>query len=293
MKTTSAPAKTSAPAQTSATAVDDLPVSPLSLTLKKGLSILSLFDSDHPTWTFGQIWRKAGLSRPTAFRLVKTLEESKYLSYDPEKGTYHLGVSILKGAYLMLSPSELARIAHPYMEELAEETTETVVLAVHADDVPIVADRVLTPRPFKPDNPVGLSMPGLANLHTRIFLAFQPEAKRREALSRPLEKRTPYTTTDPKLLAAQLADIRQKGIALGLQEWNVGMCAVAAPLFDAGGEVRASLAVVAPIERFGPKEQADHTVALKRTAAQVSRALGHSESWEPAAVQQSQKPGPL
>lgn len=256
----------------------DVSHTPLSLTLKKGLSILSLFDSEHPTWTFGEIWRTAGLSRPTAFRLVKTLEESKYLSYDPEKGTYHLGVSILKGIYLMLSPSELVRLAHPYMQELAEETTETVILAVYADEVAIIADRVDTPRPFKPDNPVGLSMPGLANIHTRIFLAFQPEQKQAQILSRPRQKRTPFTTTDPELLAAQLAKIRDEGIAIGLQEWNLGMCAVGTPVFDAGGQVRASLAVVAPVERFGRKEQAAHAASLKRAAAKVSCALGYCNS---------------
>ncbi len=252
--------------------------SPIALTLKKGLSILSLFDSDHREWTFGEIWRKAGLSRPTAFRLVKTLEEAKYLSFDSEKGTYHLGVSILKGTYLMLSPSELARVAHPYMEKLAETTTETVVLTVWADHEAVVADRVLTPRPFKPDNPVGLAMPGLANVHSRIFLAYRPEREQKMALARPAEKRTPYTTTDPETLAAKLAQIRREGVAFGLQEWNLGMCAVGAPVFDAGGQVRATLAVVAPVERFGDVDQVAYSNAVKDAAAEVSAALGYRKS---------------
>jgi DNA-binding IclR family transcriptional regulator len=254
---------------------DDRGNSSLSLTLRKGLSILSLFDSDHPTWTFGEIWRTAGLSRPTAFRLVKTLEEAKYLSFDPARGTYHLGVSILKGTYLMLSPAEVARIAHPYMEKLARTTTETVVLTAYADGEAIVADRVLTHRPFKPDNPIGLAMRGLANVHTRIFLAFQPEMEQTEVLALPVEKRTPYTTTDPALLAAQLAEIRERGVAFGLQEWNEGMCAVGAPILDSGGQVRASLAVVAPVERFGLEQQHDYASALKRVTAEVSQALGY------------------
>jgi DNA-binding IclR family transcriptional regulator len=252
--------------------------SPLALTLKKGLSILSLFDSDHREWTFAEIWRKAGFSRPTAFRLVKTLEEAKYLSFDPDKGTYHLGVSILKGTYLMLSPAELARVAHPFMEQLATATTETVVLAVWVDNEAVVADRVLTSRPFKPDNPIGLAMPGLANIHTRIFLAFGPERERTTAIPRLVERRTPYTTTDPEALAATLEQIRHEGVAFGLQEWNLGMCAVGAPVFDAGGQVRASLAVVAPVERFGEAEQQAYARAVRDTAAEISASLGYKKS---------------
>ncbi len=247
---------------------------PLSLTLKKGLAILSLFDSDHPEWTFTEIWKQAGISRPTTFRLVRTLEEAKYLSFDPRKDVYHLGVSILKGTYLMLSPTELARVAHPYMEQLAESTTETVILAVRVDHEAVIADRVLTPRPFKPDNPVGLAMPGLANVHTRIFLAYRPLAEQTEALAQPQEKRTPFTKTDPAELAAELKKIRAEGLATGVQEWNMGMCAVAAPVFDPDGQVRASLSVVAPVERFGPEERALYSAGVRTAAANVSRALG-------------------
>jgi DNA-binding IclR family transcriptional regulator len=248
---------------------------PSALTLKKGLSILGLFDSDHPEWTFSDIWRRAGLSRPTAFRLVKTLEEAKFLSFDASKGAYHLGVSILKGSYLMLSPSELARTARSYMDRLTEITTETSILAVEADHVAIIAARVLTPRPFKPDNPIGLPMPGLANVHTRIFLAYRPESEWPAALAAPIERRTPHTTTDPETLAVELKKIRQEGMAFGLQEWNLGMCAVAAPVFDAGGQVRGSLAIVAPDERFGLPERESHARAVIETALLLSSALGY------------------
>ncbi len=247
------------------------------LTLRKGLSILSLFDSDHPEWTFTDIWKSAGLSRPTAFRLVRTLEEAKFLSFDASKGTYHLGVSILKGSYLMLSPSELARTARPFLDRLTEITTETSILAVEADHVAIVAARVLTPRPFKPDNPVGLPMAGLANVHTRLFLAFRPEKEWQAVLRTPIVQRTPYTRTDPEELAAELAEIRREGVAIGMQEWNLGMCAVAAPVFDAGGQVRASLAIVAPSERFGPAQRQSYVTEVMQAARLVSAALGYHE----------------
>ncbi len=262
------------------------------LTLKKGLAILSLFDSDNPEWTFSEMWRRAGLSRPTAFRMVKTLEEAKYLSFDASKGTYHLGVSMLKGSYLMLSPSELARTAHPYMCQLTQTTTETSILAVESDHVAIIAARVLTPRPFKPDNPVGLAMPGLANVHTRIFLAYRPESEQRGALAFPQEKRTPYTRTDPADLAAELRKIRRDGVAFGLQEWNLGMCAAGAPVFDARGQVRASLAVVAPSERFGANERESHAASVVQAARQISADLGYQEHpGSDAPLERDQKPG--
>jgi DNA-binding IclR family transcriptional regulator len=143
--------------------------------------------------------------------------------------------------------------------------------------VAIIAARVLTPRPFKPDNPVGLPMPGLANVHTRIFLAYRPETEWRAALSAPIERRTPHTRVDPEELAAELAKIRREGVACGMQEWNLGMCAVAAPVFDVGRQVRASLAVVAPDERFGPAQMESYVAEVIEAARLVSGALVYHE----------------
>src|SRR5512136_1034343 len=53
-----------------------------SRTLEKGLQVLSLFDVDRPEWTFKEIREAAGLPKATGFRLVKTLENLKYLGHD-------------------------------------------------------------------------------------------------------------------------------------------------------------------------------------------------------------------
>ncbi len=249
-------------------------IGPQSLTLKKGLQILSLFDVEHPQWAFADIWKRAGISRPTAFRLVKTLEDLDFLSYDQHTGKYHLGVSMLRATYLMLSHTELARIAHPHMLALAELSTETVVLAVWTGQAAMIIDRVATSRPFKPDSTLGTFMPTLANVHSRVFLAFGPESMRVAALAKTQERRTEFTITDPAKLADELARIAREGVAYGMEEWNLGMCAVAAPVFDSANEVRACLAVVAPIERFDPEERVRYASAVKTSAAALSRQLG-------------------
>jgi DNA-binding IclR family transcriptional regulator len=96
-------------------------------------------------------------------------------------------------------------------------------------------------------------------------------------LATAIEKRTPFTRTDPEELTAELRTIRREGVVVGMQEWNLGMCAVAAPIFDAGGQVRASLAIVAPTERFGDEQRQSYVAAVIETARQISAALGYQE----------------
>jgi DNA-binding IclR family transcriptional regulator len=253
------------------------PSSSPSRTLEKGLQVLSLFDVSHPEWTLKDIRAKVGLPKATGFRLVKTLENLRYLAYDAKSGAYHLGSAMMKAAYLTLSHAGLVRVAGPYVQALADATTETVDLSVWTDQGSMIVHTVYTPRPFRPYNPPGLVMTGLTNVHSKIFVAFGPESAWDEAIAESVA-RTPYSITDPDRQRAELRKVRREGVALGIEEHNLGMCAVGAPVFDGTGEVRAILAVVVPSERFGPPERTAYGRAATDVAAQLSRELGYRPS---------------
>lgn len=247
----------------------------VSLTLEKGVRILDCFDVEHSEWSLKDLCARAGVARPTAYRLVKTLVDLKYLARDPSRGTYRLGPGLMKAAYLMSPHIQLARVARPYMEELAAETTESVVMAVWMDHEALVTDVVITPRPFRPSIPVGTILPGFCTAQAKLFLAFGSEQKRKWALSQPLERRTEHTVLDPRELEEMLVQVKHEGVAFCLQEWQLGMCALAAPVFGPNGDIVAGLAVVAPNERFGPAEMRVYAAATRRTAAQISQRLSH------------------
>ena len=244
-------------------------------TLEKGLFLLGLFDADHPEWTLKELRERAGLPKATTRRLIKTLELSKWVALDPVSGRYHLGSSALKAYYLATSDTELVRIAHPFLVQLEEETAETTILAVWSSQGPVIIDTVPTPRPFKIYTAVGMPLPGISSADAMALIAFSPEKTWDELLAKPIEKRTPKTVTDPSVLRDRLRTIRQEGVACDWEEWNDGAPAVSAPVFDQGGELRAAITVVAPIERCSPEEMQRYAAAVKKSAAALSAALGH------------------
>ena len=246
-----------------------------SLTLEKGIRILNCFDVEHPEWSLADLAARAGVARPTAYRLVKTLLDLDYLSRDPATSTYRLGPGLMKATYVMFSHAELAGIAHPFMEELTAETTESTCLGVWRDHEVLIVDVVLADRPFKLSVPIGLAMPSFGTAHSKVFLAFGPEDVRRRALAQKLERRTERTITDPQVLDEVLDQVKREGVAFGLQEWELGTCAVSAPIFGPSGQIMAAVAVVAPNERFGSAEMRTNAAAVRRTATQISQRLGY------------------
>ena len=250
-------------------------------TLEKGLFLLNLFDADHPEWTLKELREKAGLSKPTPRRLVRTLEAANWVAYDPTARKYHLGSSALRASYLVMSHSELVRLAHPLLVRLTEETTESTSLTVWADRGALIVDTVPTERSFKPFTYVGMLLDGVASADAQIILAFSPEHVREAALATPLEKRTRFTVVDPEALRSKWDKTRREGIAFDRGEWKEDAPAVAAPVFSQNGEVRASLSVVAPPERCSEQQMQGYAEAVRRAAAELSAMLGHDPDVDP------------
>jgi DNA-binding IclR family transcriptional regulator len=251
-----------------------IPRSAPTRTLEKGLFLLGLFDADHPEWTLKELRERAGLAKATTRRLMKTLEASNWVAYDGDSGMYHLGSSALRAAYLVTSHAQLVRIAHPHLMRLAAETTESCRLTVWTDNGAMIVDNVPTARLFKYRIYDGMLLDGLASANAKALVAFGPEEAWDVLLATPIEPRTPHTVTDPERVREQWRAIRQAGVAFDWGEWNVEAPAVAAPVFDRDGHVRASISVVVPVERASEDAMQKIAQAVKKTAAEVSERLG-------------------
>lgn len=242
--------------------------------LARGLTILALFDVEHPEWSLQEIAARTGISRTTAYRMLRTLEWREYVAFDPETERYHLGRAMIPGAYLALSYVGFARSTHPFLEELAKETGETVELTVESAQGAVVVDQVATSHPFKPNLPIGRTLRNMANSAVRMWAATRPPEERARLLRESQLKLTPHTTTDPEELAAMLDRAALEGVAYDLEEQDLGVCAVSAPVFGPDGDVRAVLTVVAPSDRFGPEAREKNTRAVKKAAAEMTTIFG-------------------
>lgn len=244
-------------------------------TLLRGLNILGLFDVNHPAWTFTEISRQTGLSNATANRLIKTLMSRGFLRFDVGEGKYHLGASMLRALYLLMTPTEFAGIAHPHLEKLAADTGETAAACLWTEQGPLTVDIVFTWRAIRPLAVVGEMFTGFSDANSKLFLALCPEERRRVALSKPLPRLTEFSIVDPNRLLDELDRIRQEGVAYDLQEHDLGICAVGAAVWDSTGTARGSISLVAPVERFGPGEMRRNTDRVKAAALALSRDLGY------------------
>lgn len=241
--------------------------------LARGLTILALFDVEHPEWGLNEICGRTGMSKTTVYRMARTLEARDFLAYDAKTERYHLGAAMIPGAYLTMSYVGFVRAAHPFLERLGAVTGETVELTVGSAEGAIVVDEVATAHPFRLNRPTGRILDSLANSSFRLHVAFRPPAEQRKIIGAAQHKRTRNTITDPEEIMRRLAAERAEGMAFDLEEQDLGVCAVSAPVLERDGSLKAVVTVVAPAERFGPRLRKRKAEALRSTVAELTKHL--------------------
>lgn len=242
--------------------------------LARGLSILSLFDVEHPEWSLNAVTERTGMSKTTAYRMLRTLEARDYLAYDSATERYHLGGAVFPVAYLAMSYVGFVRVAHPFLERLGQTTGEMVELTVGSAEGAVVVDEVPTAHPFRLNRPTGRILSSMANSSFRLHVAYRPVVEQRKIVASAQRQLTPKTMTDPEELMRRLAAERLDGLAYDLEEQDLGVCAVSAPIFDHNGGLKAVLTIVAPAERFGPRARKSKAEALRAMAADMTEHLG-------------------
>lgn len=241
------------------------------------MKILDCFTEDAPVLRLTDLSQRSGLSRVQVLRIASTLEAGGYLTRDPETKRYRLGIRLFHLGMLVRQQMDLRRIAEPYLQWLVDETQETARLVVPETLGPICIAVVESPRGIRVSAQLGARMPWNAATSPKVLLAYLPEDKREEILSRgQFRKFTEHTVTDPDALRAEVLGIRDRGYHIGiLGDLDPDASGVSAPVFDEQGEIVAAVNVSAPASRLTTAEAPRFIELVVHAAREISTQLGY------------------
>jgi DNA-binding IclR family transcriptional regulator len=227
-----------------------------------------------------ELGRRLGVHKATASRLVSTLAGGGLLERDRATDKYRPGFGLVRLATTAVADLDLVRKARPVMERLAEETQETVNLAVLDGREVVNIDQVAGSHAVVNVNWVGRRTPLHCTSNGKILLAHLPATERDRILAGPLDVRTPRTIGDPDVLRTQLRQARRQGYAFTVEELELGLNAVAAPVRGPGGAVVAALSVAGPAYRVTTARIPDLAGIVVQAGTEISRRMGHAERRE-------------
>lgn len=220
-----------------------------------------------------EISAELGVHKSTAFRLVATLEQHGLVEQVEGRGKYRLGVGLLRLAGATTARLDVVQEARPILKQLASDCAETVNLATLSGGSALYLDQVAGPSALGSHNWVGQHIPLHATSNGKVLLAWLDDEALKDVLGR-LPAYTERTVTGRAALRRELEQVRQAGYAVAVDELEVGLAAVAAPVRGAHGEVIASMSVSGPTFRLTETRQAEVAPLLLAAAEELSHRLG-------------------
>jgi IclR family KDG regulon transcriptional repressor len=220
---------------------------------------------------------RAGMHKSTAYRFLNTLKELGYVHQNSSNDKYSLTLKLFELGSCVLGRMQLWEQAHPIMEQLAEQTRETVHLAVLDDGRPVYLGKFESTQALRVSmsSRIGQSAPVYCTGVGKLLLAYAPAELVGQILEREqLRRFTDHTITDRSLLAKELDDIRRQGFALDNEEHEVGVRCVAAPVRNSQGATIAALSISMPSVRLPDGEIPRYRELVTKAAEEISQRIG-------------------
>jgi IclR family pca regulon transcriptional regulator len=238
--------------------------------LARGLDVLACFDGDHRNMSLSEVATAAGLARPTARRLLLTLEELGFVRSCG--GSFSLTPKVLTLGMAYVGALGLWDIARPHLEALVARTGESSSMAqLDGSDIVYVA-RASVPKIIALRVDIGTRFPAVQTSQGKVLLADLSPDELDVALAEPSRAGLPpYIGRSPDQLRDELTEIRARGWALADEELAPGVRSVAAPVRDRNGVVQAAMNVtVHAADTTIEQLLEEHLPLLLRSAGDIS-----------------------
>ena len=245
------------------------------MALQRGLRLLQLFSESPGGLTAKQVAASSRLPVSTVHRFLANLEGAGFLNCGGDS-LYHLGLACFTIGQAAMSQLDIRRVSLPYLEELNRQTRETIHLTVLHGFTAVYVEKLDSPEQLRIHSRIGAAVPLYCTAVGKVMLAYMPDDERAQSLSQlGLRRLTPNTVGSLQELEAELYRVRRNGYACDLEEHELHIRCVAAPIWDHAGRVNASLSITAPMVRMAVTRLRQLAPLIQTAGLQISRDLGY------------------
>jgi DNA-binding IclR family transcriptional regulator len=225
--------------------------------------------------SLSELARSLKLRPSTVHNIVKTLRLRGYVHQEANGARYRLGLRCYELARGVMLGRNLPELARPFLQKLATEVDETVVLSVLEQSEVYFIAHVLSQQMLAVTYNRTWMKDGYNTASGRALLAFsESDVVDRYVAAHPLPGTTQSELRRREDLDRELAKARREGYAMLRREGATAICAVAAPIRDFSGKVIAGVGLSLPALRFHGDHRKKIIHSLLRTAEEISRQLG-------------------
>ena len=249
---------------------------PLLASVRTAARVLRAFTGMDADLGVSDVARRLGISKSTAHRVLATLAAERLLEHDPQTGRYRLGLALYELGSAVSEHVDLHAASLPVLSTLRHRTGEMVHVAVLDGLEVVYVERLESHHMLPIFRRVGHRLPAHVTSSGKVMLAALPRPVLASRLAgQTLIARTPRTITDPAALLTELDQVAQRGWAMNLEEGQLGVNSIGAPIRGSDGRVMAAVSVVAASQRMRGTMINQVAALVVEAASVISSRLGY------------------
>ena len=220
-----------------------------SQSLFRGLMLIEILSNYPNGCPLAHLSELAGLNKSTVHRLLQGLQSCGYVTPAPAAGSYRLTTKFIAVGQKALSSLNIIHVAAPHLEALNIATGETV----------------------------NQHMPLYCSAMGKIYMAFGHQdyvASYWESHQEQIQPLTRNTITELSAMYDELAEIRDRSMAMDKEENELGVSCIAVPVFDIHGRVPYAISISLSTSRMKQVGEKNLLKPLRETAEAISKELG-------------------
>jgi DNA-binding IclR family transcriptional regulator len=213
--------------------------------------------------------------KSTVSRLLSTLQTHGLVEV-ADRGRYRLGYGLVRLAGMIGGQLDIITQGSEICAALAHQVGETVTMVVRQGDLGVTIHQVNGGSTVTLENWLGRGTPLHATSSGKVLLANLPPDELDEVVAAGLPDYTEHTLTEASSLRAQLDEIRRSGVSLGIEEYEIGLNAIAAPIRIHDGTAPYALSMSGPAFRLTEADLHRLLDPVLIAADEISRRMGYS-----------------
>lgn len=240
-------------------------------TVRKSVAILDYLSCKSVPSGVTEVAKALEIPKSTAHRMLAALALDNVVT-KIEGGRYRVGPTVLRWSSGYHFSSGIAAVARPLLENLRDESRETVHLSVYEQGLAQYIDRFDSPQAVALRwSRLGSTLPLYCTAAGRAILSVLPEDELNDYFSKTvLEPRTERTETSPDKLRPMLIRFRAQGYAEENQENEDGIRCVGSAVMNRAGRPVAAVSLTAPAYRFDDADSTRCGAIVSRVAREIS-----------------------
>lgn len=199
-----------------------------------------------------ELARELDIHKSTVSRLLSTLEVENAVEKLPNGGGYRIASGLLDLIPQIDQREYLISLLTPLLAELAGQVGEAVGLSVAAGDSSLTIKLIQSSHSIQVRDYTGEQFPLHVSSSGKHYLANWSTEKFEAYLGQQLDALTSESIIVPQILRARVAKVREQGYDWTFDEFEEGLAAVSAPLFNSNSRVVAAIYISGPRFRFPP-----------------------------------------